>query len=183
MNPETTKQFSVGRGSIFFRLLMMHGRGLLISMGVIVVAVLIALLITNDYRCLIVGLMVVFIILPMFIALFYIRHGLKPITVMNALPHRLRFTETGLDILSRVEYTDDDEKVVKTSSRQIPYSEFDGFINGLNDVIFRVGPKGKEGILVITPDAAETKEQYMKIIDNMISAIGNQTKQSLTEKV
>ena len=45
-----------------------------------------------DLRWTVVTLMIIFIIMPMIIAFFYIYHGLKPLSVVNAIPHTLSFS-------------------------------------------------------------------------------------------
>lgn len=150
---------------------------MLISIAGIAVIVALLFFISDDYRWLIVGLMLILIIMPMFMALFYINHALKPLTVLNALPHRILFVESGVMVCAQSEYTGDDgEKIVRKIERTILFSDIDRFMNGLNEVIFLIGRKGKEGILMLPPEASSSKDDYAVLVDRLISSI-NITKQ------
>ena len=71
-------------------------------------------------RWLLVTLMIIFLLLPMAIALFYFNHGFKEITVLNTLPHNLHFIDRGV-VLTQAE----NEEEVK--SWLIPYTAMDRF--------------------------------------------------------
>lgn len=167
-----TKSFNVSRAAIFFRLLMIYGKGMLISMAVLTVIVVILFITTADYRWLIVGLMIILIIVPMFMTLFYVNHALKPLTVLNALPHRIQLCDEGVTVYAQTEYAGDDgEKMVRKFERAISFSEFDGFMKGLNEVIFLIGGEGKDGILILPPEAVSSSEEYATLLDRLVSSI------------
>lgn len=110
-----TKAFRTGAARWALSVVADH-RGSLWSLGVTAAAFLgavVAALATGDLRWGIVGLMVVFLVLPMVMAMLLIAYGMLPVSSLNVSLHRVRFLPDGnveVDVLRRKREEEEDEK-------------------------------------------------------------------------
>lgn len=157
--------FRMAKSIVLKEMLILYGKPWIISFFTLILICGI-LSVCHDLRWIIIGLMTVFIICPMFIAFLYIYHGLKPLTVLNTIPHKLEFT---IDQFSITCYTveegqeDSENKYTELSSKNYTYSSISSFKVGINSIILLM--KSQEGFLWIPTDIFPKKISFSTILD------------------
>ena len=103
-----TERFRMSQRRMLLRLFSLYGRPWLIGMALMVIGLAIWAIAVEDVRILICALIVVFIVVPMVIAILYINHSLSPDVAFNVLPHTLKLTDTGVELTVFKKRTEDD---------------------------------------------------------------------------
>ncbi len=165
-----TKVFRMNRSSFIKEMTWLYGMPwIAAATAFVLISVIFSFI--YDLRWTIVTLMIIFIIMPMIIAFFYIYHGLKPLSVVNAIPHTLSFSpdEVYVSLLSPPETIPDNEhaddnaksepELIETASRHIPYSRLGKYKTGTNSVIFPI--EGDDGGFLWIPLSAFEKDGDM----------------------
>jgi hypothetical protein len=93
----TTLIISMGSGAMARYLLLRHGFWCTVVVG-FAALLLIIIGVAADLRFSILGLMLIFLVLPMLLAFVYFKHGLTLENALNILPHTLTFSEKGITI-------------------------------------------------------------------------------------
>jgi hypothetical protein len=93
----TTPIISMGSGAMARYLLLRHGFWCTVVVG-FAALLLIIIGVAADLRFAILGLMLIFLVLPMLLAFVYFKHGLTLENALNILPHTLTVSEKGITI-------------------------------------------------------------------------------------
>lgn len=91
----TTGIFRMTKGNFVREMLKLHGTPWVWASACVLLPAM-ALSIFYDVRWFVVALMIVFLLIPMAFAFFYIYYGFAPVTVLNVLPHAVEFSSSGL---------------------------------------------------------------------------------------
>ena len=136
--PEDENLISMKRSQLLAILTLLYGWSWLLVLGIAVIATM-GIGIFIDIRYSIISLMIIFLVSPLFIAYLYFYHGLKPMTAINIVPHRLKVSNNGIGIdIPEKPYPDKKEENIKgTAGHAIfhPYSSFGKYISGNNGFI------------------------------------------------
>lgn len=161
------------RQSVFIKeMLRLYGMPWITAFSVLLVSS-VALIIFNDLKWAVVTFMIVCIAAPIIMAFFYIYHGMRPVTVINTLPHTLRFDKDAIIATlfseSKNENTGEPE-YSELSRRRLPYSELEKYKTGLTSILlpFRGGEKG---FIWLPVSAFENKDGFDMAMNRIISAI------------
>lgn len=112
-----TGRFSMPHTAFAKALLMRHGLGWAVIMCCMALAAVLASVITSDMRWLLVGLMIVFIVTPLLLAILYFNHGLRTTAVINVQPHRIAVTTEALNVEMFVMPDPDDDTSLERTVR------------------------------------------------------------------
>lgn len=93
MRIETAK-FRMAQSRMASRLVAAYGRPWLIGLASLLLAAAIAS--AANWMFAVAGLMLVLVVAPGIMAILYFAYALKPATALNVLPHKLIFTEAGI---------------------------------------------------------------------------------------
>lgn len=131
--PEDEDLISMKRSQLLAILTLLYGWSWLLVLGIAVIATM-GIGIFIDIRYSIISLMIIFLVSPLFIAYLYFYHGLKPMTAINIVPHRLKISNNGIGIdIPEKPYPDKKEENIKGSAGLAifhPYSSFGKYISG-----------------------------------------------------
>ena len=131
--PEDEDLISMKRSQLLAILTLLYGWSWLLVLGIAVIATM-GIGIFIDIRYSIISLMIIFLVSPLFIAYLYFYHGLKPMTAINIVPHRLTVSNNGIGIdIPDKPYPDKKEENIKGSAGHAifhPYSSFGKYISG-----------------------------------------------------
>ena len=120
--------------------------------------------ISTDPRFFILALMWFFLIIPMGIAFLYFYYGLRPLTVLNAVRHKVIFEGDNIQILlMENEASSESESQTPQSSRCVAAKSFKGIKNGGEYILMDFG---KEGWLYLPVSAFYSLDDFKDIIDN-----------------
>ena len=131
--PNDEDLISMKRSQLLAILTLLYGWSWLLVLGIAVIATM-GIGIFIDIRYSIISLMIIFLVSPLFIVYLYFYHGLKPMTAINIVPHRLTVSNNGIGIdIPEKPYPDKKEENIKgTAGHAIfhPYSSFGKYISG-----------------------------------------------------
>lgn len=180
-----TDRFKISSGRIFGYILYFHG---LWAMGITAVLIIAAFALGFwlDLRILIVGFMLLCLVVPMLMAWYYFYYALRPLTAFNVLPHTLTLTHRGIQmqIYAYGEANSDGEPTLQASgnngkaeeeerivTRFIPYGDLHSFYLYADQTIYRLGPRGRSGLLILTPKAFPTPTAYDTFLTHLSHAM------------
>ncbi|MDE6753434.1 MAG: hypothetical protein K2J82_02360 [Muribaculaceae bacterium] len=157
-------------GSTFIRLMI--GRyglpwistAVFLSLGILILAF------TVDIRWLIVFLMILFLFIPLVAAFFYFQQGLKEITVLNTISHRLIFRQDEM----KIECYNDPEDV-PSFIKTLPYSDFSRYLIGGNYLMVPL-KDSRRGFVWIPANAFSQNEMLKKAVDMLYEKLFRQGK-------
>lgn len=128
--------------------------------------------ITVDLRWFIIGLMLIFIILPMIMAFLYFSYGLKKECYINTVPHNIDFGEMGVNVnLTFPSYSEEEEEKQKERTEFFEYGSMRPFRVGAKSVTIPF-KSPRKGFLWIPADAFENEdhlENFLQFIDLKIA--------------
>lgn len=165
----TTGKFTVSGASFARRLVALHMRGFLLAVAV-VLAVCGVLAAIHDLRWIIVALMVAMLLTPMLLALQYFNHGLRRVSALNTLPHRMVFSDGGLQVEVDRTFRDgsgdgkeeEDPGDCVTAVIEIPYSRIGGWSADVRYLCLRTsGPD--DGFLMVPDYAFRCREDIKRV--------------------
>lgn len=119
LNPETN-EIRMSSGRFLPELIFRFGGIWMLSLCIISVAGL-ALGIVIDLRWFVLGLMLIFVVLPMIISFMYYYYGLRRECYVNTLPHRIRMQEDGLAVTMVFKHRKEEKK--EDSNQENPEEE------------------------------------------------------------
>ena len=109
-----------------------------------------------DWRWIVVGLMILFIIYPMIITLVILRYAAMPVIARRATANQLRF-EAGDGIVAlRADYSDDDVVIVELEHYKIQDAELHR-----DNIIVRTGPALSDFLIIPRSALSEQQLQYL----------------------
>lgn len=148
-----TVVFRMGRKEFAAQMVWMYGKSWILIFALLLVPALIAG-IFFDIRWIIVFFMLLFLVAPMLLTMFYLYHGLRPVSASNAVDHKLTFLPEGVRVTLYNRRRDDsgEEKMEKGIERSIPYSDMKGYTVGLSSVVIPIDGKDK-GFLWVPEEA------------------------------
>ncbi len=161
--------------TVFFKeMLKLYGAPwILVFLLILITAAVLSVI--HDLRWIIVALMIVCITAPMMLAFFYIFHGMKPLTVINSLPHTLSFEDDGITatLLSQHKNEETNEtEYTELSRRFLPYSEIRSYKSGVTSIILPF-EKGDKGFIWLPVSAFDEENGLLDAMNKVISAIRN----------
>lgn len=127
----------------------------------------------QDIRWIVIALILICMILPMLMAFFYIYHGMREVTVINALPHSLEFRDNDIEatLYSAVRNEETGEiEYHELSKRNLPYEGVKRYHPGLTSVIIPFD-KGMKGFIWLPVSAFEGGKDMAAAIDKLISGM------------
>lgn len=124
----------MGRGRCLARMIAMYGAPWFGAMALLLLAGIIAGFVF-DFRFLILGLMILFILMPMLAAYIYFYYGLRRECWLNVVDHSIGIGDDGLDVKI---YDTDGEQVELRTSFMIPYKDLSGYKVGKDCVYFMI---------------------------------------------
>lgn len=113
--------------------------------------------VTVDLRLLVIGLMVVFVVLPMVLAFLYYYYGLRRECFINTIPHSLLIGDDGLTVrmILTADNTDEEEEITEdshdSSDKSVATRIRDEFFSYSQMLPYRIGSKSVT-IPLRTPD-------------------------------
>lgn len=112
---------------------------------------------TVDLRWLVVGLMLIFIVIPMLTAFYYYFFALKPECYVNTVNHKLSFKDSGVD--SELYFEEE-----KSRKLTFDYSQFERFqINASSIIIPFKSPM--KGYIWVPESAFDNKQEFLELLD------------------
>lgn len=169
-----TNVLRMGKAVFFKEMLKLYGAPWILVFFLMLLTAAV-LSVVHDLRWVIVAFMIICIAAPMMLAFFYIFHGMKPITVINSLPHTLSFGEEGITatLLSphKNEETNETE-YIELSRQLLPYSEIRSYKSGVTSIILPF-EKGDKGFIWLPVSAFDEEKGMLDAMDKVISAIRN----------
>lgn len=162
----------MSRMKFFKEIVKLHGVTWIAAMG-IVLLVSVAISVFHDVRWLVVTFMLVCIVIPVLMVFVYFYYGLKPATVTNILPHKLRFEK---DNLIEIVYSADsgfenrEPEYTELSRHCYSYSEFGHIQTGVTSLILPLKDVRK-GFLWLPTGAFEDMETFSRALNLMVDSI------------
>lgn len=146
MKARRSEEFKVSQGVLIRQLLYMRLRnGLSLRIGLVIfLMALISCVVYGfiaDIRWVIVGLMLIFILAPMIMAMLYISDALHPDGYFNTLPHRLSVEDTDVVVDMRV-VAQEDEAVEERKRIHIPLAKLGRYYVTSSGIAVKVGERG-----------------------------------------
>ena len=123
----------------------------------------------EDVRILICALIVVFIVVPMVVAILYINHSLSPDVAFNVLPHTLQLIDAGVELtVFKKKVSDEDahdrQEDEECFNRIIPYSYFGKYVVGAECVYLEIG---KHGFMYLPLGAFKGPEEMSEFLSDI----------------
>lgn len=174
-------------GSRFAAEMVFRYGGVWISLLMIAALAGIVLGITIDWRWLVVGLMVVFILCPMALSFLYYMHGIRKECYINTVLHKvtpetdaIRITAYFKSAAEREDENDDDSKVKGEAEEVIreyefPYAELRPYTVGSKSVTLRFKGKRK-GFIWLPLEAYENPRDMAKVLEYIDSKTSVESK-------
>lgn len=160
------------RGVFLKEMIKMYGAPWIISFSILLAAS-VCLVFFQDLRWAVVAFMIVCLAAPMMLIFFYVYHGLRPVTVINTLPHTLCFDDDCIEatIFSECKNRETgDTEYKELSRRRLPYSGLARYKTGLTSILlpFRDAEKG---FIWLPVNAFNDKKGFDMAMDRIIKAI------------
>lgn len=160
-----SKVFKMGGGRFVAEMMFRYGAVWMLSLFLLALAGIVVG-ITVDWRWIVVGLMVAFLIIPMAMTFMYYNYGLRKECFVNTMPHKVIVSERGLRFQTMFSTHGDEEDeapVSQTSDYEFGYDELLPFTVGNKSVTFRFADKRK-GFLWIPCDAYDEPEDFADVL-------------------
>ena len=156
----TTVRFKVPPGRMMWEMISRFGT---LWISILACILLLGIMVSFfDVRFLIVALMVIFIIIPMLMAMFYLNYGLREECFVNSVPHTLRHTGGGLEatlVFTSPSEEGEDETVDKVRRMSFTYDEISSLSVGGSDTVALLR-KPLRGFIVIPRSAFAVEDDY-----------------------
>ncbi len=159
------------KGGGFLRLIASANALPWIGVAVVLLLLTATMAIFLDLRWLVVCLMILFLLIPMATAFFYFNHGLREVTVLNTLPHKLRFIPRGI-VLTQYE----GEEEIK--SWLLPYSDLDRFFTAKDCVMVPMKDR-KRGFIWIPEEGFAERTVFIGAIEMLGRGLRDNNQQSI----
>lgn len=184
-----SKEYRMGSGRFASELLFRYGGWWLLLLSMTAVAGIV-LGICLDLRWMVVGLMTVFVVIPMVLAFLYYYYGLRRECFVNTIPHKIDVSEDGITVLLRISASvqsesSDTDSLQENNDAELeyrreffPFSAMSPYRIGNNSVIIPFRSPAK-GFLWIPADAYDDEEilaDTLRFIDSRISPIKTASK-------
>lgn len=101
-------------------------------------------------------------------ALLYFNHGLKEVTVLNTLPHRLSFTTDSIELTAY-----EDEEIIR--NKTLPYSLFSPYYIAPGGLMVPLADSVK-GFVWIPAEGFEDSEMFRKAVERLAEGIRKNNK-------
>lgn len=147
---------------------------ILVGIGVSILIWLCALFF--DYRFAILGLIWIFIVIPLLMLFLFFIYGMLPVTAYNTLSHKLIFDEEDIRIIF---LNKEEEEENKIREETVPYKNIRKIKYG-GDYIIAITEDPYKGILFIPASSFEKKDQFV-FITNMLHQASKDNKKSIHE--
>lgn len=169
-----SRKFRMGSGDFFTYLIFKYGAAWLLSL-LVVALVGLTLGIVVDIKWFVLGLMVIFVVIPMAMSIFYYFYGLKKGFFVNMVNHTIEVTDDAIKIsvLPKAVAKEDSDKDSETADNEVEevkpvdyyfsYSELSGMREGRKAIIFPL-KKYKDGFIWIPFDAFENENDFSKVV-------------------
>lgn len=169
-----TNVLRMGKTTFFKEMLKLYGAPWILVFFLMLLAAAV-LSVIHDLRWIIVALMIVCITAPMMLAFFYIFHGMKPVTVINSLPHTLSFGDDGITAVLLTQHKNEETnetEYIELSRQLLPYSGIKRYKSGLTSIILPF-ENGNKGFIWLPVSAFDDKNGMLEAMDKVIAAIRN----------
>ena len=152
---------------------------LVIPMILLLIAITITFIL-NDIRFVIIGLMILFIIIPMILAFLYISYGLMENCYINIIEHEVEFSSECLILKSHIKKITDEENEeteIRIMERKLPWDAISKVTYNIDNLMLLIN-KPNFGFLLIPTSSFNSNDD-----ENMaISIIKQQTQNTLNHK-
>lgn len=177
-----SKEYRMGSGRFASELLFRYGGWWLLLLSMTAVAGIV-LGICMDLRWMVVGLMTVFVVIPMALAFLYYYYGFRRECFVNTIPHKIDVSADGITVLLRISAPERTESADPDSFSEnvdagpqyrrefFPFSAMSSYRIGNNSVIIPFRSPAK-GFLWIPADAYDDEKilaDTLRFIDSRIS--------------
>lgn len=178
MDDISTTSFRIANKKFAVEMFRRYG-AVWVWISVSMVAVATALAIFHDSRWVIVVLMIVFLVAPAVLAWLYFYHGLKPVSAVNVVEHRVAFGSDGMAIIVYPKPAVEEDGAPQDTYRteqllNIGYDRVAGIEVGLSSVSLPVD-KGRGGFLCVPAAAFEAEEDFKEAMDRVAKGIRRQS--------
>lgn len=155
-----TSRFTIRPGRMLYEMIALFGVWWYYILGGVVLLGIVASFF--DLRLLIMALMVVFIIIPMLMAMFYLNYGLREECFLNTVPHTLRHTDDGLEvtlIFSHPSEEEEGESIEKIRRMSFSYNEI-ASLSVVGSYTVAIMRKPLRGFVMIPRSAFAVDDEY-----------------------
>ncbi len=151
----------------------LHGRNWSIFLLLTIICLTVAGIVASDLRLVICALIVLFIVVPMLMAMLYINFGLDPDCAFNVLPHSLRHGAEGIEACIFAASSPDDDDYdpehpyrKEYTVKRISYDELLPYQVASDSIIVPVGPHGR-GFIYIPASAFDNRARFEAFVNEI----------------